>query len=66
VQTRKVIATFGKLAISAVLIAFLFYKAASDPQFGELIGGPKNWALLLCALPICLFAVCTRSGACAS
>jgi uncharacterized protein (TIRG00374 family) len=57
VQTRKIIATFGKLAISALLIGYLFSKARADQHFGELISGPKNWPVLLCALPICLFAV---------
>jgi uncharacterized protein (TIRG00374 family) len=59
VQTRKVIATFGKLAVSAVLIGYLFSRARADQQFGELISRPKNWPMLLCALPICLFAVTT-------
>jgi hypothetical protein len=57
VQTRKVIATFGKLAVSALLIGYLFSRARADKHFGELISGPKDWPLLLCALPICLFAV---------
>jgi uncharacterized protein (TIRG00374 family) len=57
VQTRKVIAIFGKLAVSALLIAYLFGKARADQHFGELISGPKDWPVLLCALPICLFSV---------
>ena len=56
-QFRKTIATIAKLALSAALIGFLIHRAASDPQFGTLVSGPKNWPLLLCALPICLFAV---------
>src|SRR6185295_16577091 len=32
-------------------------RARADQQFGELMSGPKNWPLLLSALPICLFAV---------
>jgi uncharacterized membrane protein YbhN (UPF0104 family) len=57
VQTRKVISTLAKLAISASLIGYLFYRAANDEQFGMLVSRPKNWPLLLCALPICLLAV---------
>src|SRR3954447_6250567 len=40
-----------------MLIGFLLKRAAGDPQFGELISRPKNWPVLLCALPICLFSV---------
>jgi hypothetical protein len=57
VQTRKIIATFAKLAVSALLIGYLFSRARADQHFGELISGQKNWPMLLCALPICLFAV---------
>ncbi len=57
VQIRKVISTIGKLAVSATLIGYLFYRASNDEQFGMLVSRPKNWPLLLCALPICLFAV---------
>jgi len=57
VQPRKIITTLGKLAVSALLIAYLFSRARADQHFGELISGPKDWPLLLCALPICLFAV---------
>lgn len=56
-QTRKLIATIGKLAVSALLIGYLFSRARADEQFGALISGPKNWPVLLCALPICLAAV---------
>jgi uncharacterized protein (TIRG00374 family) len=57
VQTRNLIATFAKLAVSAVLIGYLYSRAAADQHFGELLSGPKNWPVLLSALPLCLFAV---------
>jgi uncharacterized protein (TIRG00374 family) len=57
VQTRKVISSALKIALSLVLIGYLVYRASQDPQFGALVGGPKDWPVLLCALPVCLFAV---------
>jgi uncharacterized protein (TIRG00374 family) len=54
---RKIQSTAVKLAISAVPIGYLVYRAAGDPQFGSLLSGQKNWPLLLGTLPICLFAV---------
>ena len=56
-QLRKVVSTFAKLAISGSLIGYLIFRAAHDPQFGELLAGKKNWPILLCTLPVCLFAV---------
>lgn len=46
-----------KLGVSAGLIGWLAYLAANDPQFAELVAGPKNWPVLLLALPVCLAAV---------
>src|ERR1043165_8491436 len=57
VQAKKVISAVAKLAISAVLIGYLIVCAARDPQFGALVSRQKNWPVLLCALPVCLFAV---------
>jgi glycosyltransferase 2 family protein len=57
VQTRKILSTAVKLAISAGLIGYLIYHAAQDEQFKSLLAAEKNWPLLLCTLPICLFAV---------
>jgi uncharacterized membrane protein YbhN (UPF0104 family) len=57
VETRKIVSTLGKLAISAVLIGYLVSRAARDDQFTALLTAPKNWAALLAALPVCLFAV---------
>jgi uncharacterized membrane protein YbhN (UPF0104 family) len=57
VQTRKIVSTLGKLAISAVLIGYLMWRAGRDDQFTALLTAPKNWVALLAALPVCLFAV---------
>ena len=57
VQTRKVLSAALKVGLSLVLIGYLVYRAANDPQFGALISSPKNWPVLLCTLPVCLFAV---------
>jgi glycosyltransferase 2 family protein len=57
VQFRKTVSTLAKLAVSAFLIGYLVFRAAHDPQFGQLLAGKKNWPVLLCALPVCLFAV---------
>jgi glycosyltransferase 2 family protein len=57
VQSKKVVSTILKLAVSAVLIGYLIVRAAGDPQFAALVAGKKNWPVLLCALPVCLFAV---------
>jgi len=57
VQTRKILSTAVKLAISAVLIGYLVSRAAQDKQFTSLLAAEKNWPVLLCTLPICLFAV---------
>jgi hypothetical protein len=54
---KKIAATVVKLALSVALIGYLGYRAANDPQFGELIAGPKNWPLLALTLPLCLLAV---------
>lgn len=56
-QAKKTLSTVVKLALSAGLIGFLGYRAANDPQFGELVAGPKNWQVLLLAAPLCLLAV---------
>jgi len=32
-------------------------RAAGDPQFSSLVAGPKQWPVLVCALPVCLLAV---------
>ena len=56
-QPKKLLGTLVKLALSAALIGYLAYKAAHDPQFRTLVAGPKNWPLLLSALPVCLAAV---------
>jgi glycosyltransferase 2 family protein len=39
------------------VLGFLAYRAARDPQFGELLAGQKNWPLLAVTLPLCLLAV---------
>ena len=55
--TRKLLSTIAKLGVSAALIAYLVIRARQDEQFGSLLAGQKNWPVLLCALPVCLFAV---------
>jgi glycosyltransferase 2 family protein len=55
--TRKLVSALVKLAVSAVPIGYLIWRAAHDKDFGALVSGPKNWPVLLCALPVCLFAV---------
>jgi uncharacterized membrane protein YbhN (UPF0104 family) len=43
--------------LSGLLIGYLVLRATSDPQFGELLTGRKEWPVLLTALPVCLAAV---------
>jgi glycosyltransferase 2 family protein len=56
-QTPRIVSATLKVVISAALVAYLIFCAANDPQFGALLAGQKNWPVLLCALPVCLFAV---------
>lgn len=49
--------TGWKLALSGLLIGYLVLRATSDPQFGPLLAGRKEWPTLLAALPVCLAAV---------
>ena len=56
-QATKFIPVAIKLALSAGLIGFLVYSAANDPEFGQLVAGPKNWPLLAATLPFCWLAV---------
>ena len=56
-SAKKFALTALKLGVSAVLIGWLAYMASNDPQFAELVAGPKNWPVLLAALPVCLAAV---------
>src|ERR1043165_2635064 len=56
-SARKAIATILKLALSAALVGYLVVRASHDKEFGSLLAAQKNWPLLLCALPVCLFAV---------
>lgn len=56
-QLKKLISTLAKLGVSAVLIGYLAYRASGDQQFQTLLDGPKNWPVLVLALPICLLAV---------
>ena len=56
-QTKRIISTVVKLGVSAALVGYLIFRAAGDPQFGELLSGKKNWPVLLAALPVCLLAV---------
>jgi len=57
VQAKKAVSTVLKLAVSAVLIGYLIIRAAGDREFGALLSAKKNWPVLVCALPVCLFAV---------
>jgi glycosyltransferase 2 family protein len=59
VQTKKLIATGLKVALSATLLGYLGWRAYNDPSFRDLAAAPKNWPVLVCAVPICLMAVLT-------
>ena len=56
-QAKKYLSTAIKLALSGGLIGFLVYGAANDKEFGQLVAGPKNWPLLIAAVPLCWLAV---------
>ena len=56
VAAKKHLGTLLKVA-SVLLLGYLVYRAANDPQFVSLAQGQKNWPLLLCTLPICLVTV---------
>jgi hypothetical protein len=57
VRAKKFLIGLGKLALSAALLGYLALHAARDAQFAELVRGPKNWPVLVTALPVCLAAV---------
>jgi uncharacterized protein (TIRG00374 family) len=54
---KKLLINGLKLAVSAALISYLAWRAVGDAQFQQLAQGPKDWPLLLLAVPICFFAV---------
>lgn len=56
-KTRQLISTVVKVGFSTVLVGFLAWRAYNDESFQDLAAKPKNWPLLLSALPICLLAV---------
>jgi uncharacterized protein (TIRG00374 family) len=56
-STKKLVSTVAKLGLSALLLGYLGWMAADDPQFGALVAGQKNWPVLLLTLPVCLAAV---------
>jgi glycosyltransferase 2 family protein len=57
VSAPKIVSGLLKLGVSTLLIGYLAYRAANDPQFKDLLAGPKDWPVLLAALPVCLVAV---------
>jgi uncharacterized protein (TIRG00374 family) len=57
VQVKKHISTLLKVGLSAILIGVIAWKAYHDESFGELAKKPKDWPVLLMALPVCLVAV---------
>src|SRR5262245_59622188 len=57
VQTKKLLGNVLKVGLSAGLIGYLAWQAYQDPRFYALAAQPKNWPLLLLALPLCLAAV---------
>jgi uncharacterized membrane protein YbhN (UPF0104 family) len=57
VQAKKLLSTVAKIAISAIILGILGWRAWHDESFHELAGRPKNWPILLAALPVCLAAV---------
>ena len=56
-QTKQLISNGIKVALSAALIGYLAWQAYHDQRFYDLATKPKNWAVLVCALPLCLAAV---------
>ncbi|HZL87555.1 MAG TPA: lysylphosphatidylglycerol synthase transmembrane domain-containing protein [Pirellulaceae bacterium] len=56
-QLKQFLITAAKLGVSAVLIAYLAWRASGDDQFQSLLERPKDWSVLVLALPICLLAV---------
>ncbi|MGE0606736.1 MAG: lysylphosphatidylglycerol synthase transmembrane domain-containing protein [Pirellulales bacterium] len=54
---KKTLVNLLKFAVSAGIIAWLFYKARQDEHFTELVTGPKHWGLLLAAAFVALAAV---------
>jgi uncharacterized protein (TIRG00374 family) len=56
-QNRKHLLTAGKVAVSAGLLGLLAVLVYRDDQFWILVSRPKNWPVLLTALPVCLAAV---------
>ena len=57
---KKHLITGLKIALSATLLGYIGWRAANDPSFRDLAAAPKNWPVLLSAVPVCLVAVlCT-------
>ena len=56
-QTKQVLTTVLKVGLSTALVGYLAWQAWNDPRFYALAARPKNWPLLVGALPICLAAV---------
>ena len=57
-QTKKLISTLVKVAVSAALLGYSGLAGlCTTSSFQDLAGQPKNWPLLLWALPLCLVAV---------
>ena len=54
---KKLLVTLLKFGVSALLLGYLGYKAATDESFQALVAGPKDWMPLLGALLIVLLAV---------
>ncbi len=56
-QLKRHVGTVLKVGLSAGLIGYLAWQAYHDSRFAVLASGPKNWPVLLSALPLCLAAV---------
>ncbi|HEX5103817.1 MAG TPA: lysylphosphatidylglycerol synthase transmembrane domain-containing protein [Pirellulaceae bacterium] len=56
-KLKPLVSNALKVAVSAAMIALLVYQVRQDTQFYELAAKPKDWAILVWALPLCLAAV---------
>lgn len=54
---RRLVTGAAKLAISALIVVFLLYRASRDGAFTELMACSKNWSLLAAAAGVCLLTV---------
>lgn len=56
-DAKKLAWTLLKVAASLALLSAVIYPAYKDKRFHDLVAGPKDWAILIWSLPLCLIAV---------